>query len=223
MHVQRLIDVLQREGIPVKIYNQSISNETGGTSCPVTPAGFLSFLLRVPEQVIHFHTNNILALAIIGFILRMRRKRSLLTVHGDSPQIQLERRPAILQKLLRCGFLQINQFVCVNSKIADWLLSLGVEQDRISIIPAYLPPAPRELEVDRLDESIRQFVESHEPIIGSQGWFGGHFKEGEHCHGFDKIGRLVKRLKEENPKIGMYTVVSGCLDEAHRDRIMGVS
>jgi glycosyltransferase involved in cell wall biosynthesis len=222
VHVRRLTARLQGAGITCRVYNPATESHgkvlTGVTQIRKNWRGFLRFLCTVPEPVVHLHTNNFSALTSAAWVLKRRGKKVLATIHNQY-MLRMCQESVLRYWQQQAGLSRIDQFIAVSGKIEGQLRELGVPESRTTVAPAFLPPGPEELCESLLPDDLRRFLDSHSPIVATQGFFG-NFIDGQHVYAFELIAELAERLRNRWPRVGVYTAVSGTRDAAHRSRIL---
>ncbi|MHB8865399.1 MAG: glycosyltransferase family 4 protein [Pirellulaceae bacterium] len=220
VHVERLSALLGEHGFSFRIYEQQ------GKSIPernVVPLGrasgaMLKFLLTVPEPIVHLHTSSVSAIGVCLAILLWRKKKVLLTLHGEKPMRDYQgiRFPGV--SLLLTHLLRKAHIIAVSESIATWLRDIGVDDSRLSVVPAFLPPSESQLLERNIPKVVLEFAASHELLVGSQGWFG-YFINGRHVYSFEMLLELIASICKERNDVGFYTVISGTYDQEHRKSI----
>ena len=223
VHVNRKLDLLRRNGIDANLYEQT------GKDAPdrgIFPLGsskfrFLQLLLNFRENLIHFHFNNHVALAMACQVVKLRRgKEYSITVHSERPSRLFSEKGPIFRSSMSRYFRNAKHLICVNRNIGDFMTkTLGIPSSRISLIPAFLSPTQDELADDQIPEQVARFVDTKDKVIGTHGWFG-YFVDGNHVYGFEHIARLAREIAQSGQNIGMYTVISGTYESSHREKIL---
>jgi hypothetical protein len=224
VHVSRLRSLLARNDVEYVLYEQNGKADRGDAKVvPLdrSPIGFLRFLATVPERVLHLHFHNPNALVCATSALRMRRgKQYILTLHSENLLHSWETMTRVARRLASSYCRSAHHVVCVNSKIQRFVIdSLGVREDSTSHIPAFLAPSDEESCDSNIPVAFREFLATHQTIVGSHAWFGS-FHQGSHIYGLDAIARLVEEVHSTDRSIGVYTVISGCYSDAHRREVL---
>ena len=223
VHVDRALDLLRRNGVEAKLYEQTGKSDPARGVYPLgnSKLQFLKLLLTFPEDIIHFHFNNHLALAMACQALKFRRgKEYLITVHSERPIRLYFEKGAVCRKSMRDYFCRAEHLICVNQNICDFMTeTLGIAPEKISLIPAFLPPTQAELAEEQIPAEVTRFVKSKDKVVGTHGWFG-YFIDGKHLYGFEQIARLAREIADSGKNIGIYTVISGCYEPEHRKTII---
>lgn len=223
VHVNRMLDLLQGHGIDAKLYEQTGKNipERGVVPLGSSKFQFLRLLLKFQQDTIHFQFNKHVALALASSVLKLRRRKQyIITVHSERPCRQYFERNRWFQRSMRRYFRDAKHLICVNQNICDFMTeTLKISSSKVSMIPAFLPPTNLEMQSDHIPESVSQFIATKDKVVGTHGWFG-YFVDGGHVYGFEHIAKLAREIQESGENIGMYTVISGCYEPEHREKIL---
>jgi len=81
------------------------------------------------------------------------------------------------------------------------LYILGVNPDKVFLIPAFIPPEPEEKEIQEIPQKIRDFIDTHDPLISANAFKIKFFKN-EDVYGIDLCIELCSRLKQKRDTVG---------------------
>jgi glycogen synthase len=206
VHVRELARWLRARGVPVQVLNL----RPGAPPCVEYraiggPVGFLTALWNSlgPRALLHLHTNghHRISCAIVvaaGMVLRIRRATGLLTLHSGLAPDYLARLDPVRRRLVRLGIASFTHVICVNPKIQEAVAQLGIEDHRLSVIPAYLGlPA-----IATLTEAERRMVAAFTPLLATM---GGRDPE----YGLPIVVDVVARLRARFPRLGCIVIGSG--------------
>ena len=222
VHVQRISAQLRAAGLPFRVYDRRSGPPESRPHRVTTPPswrGYLQFLLTVPEPLVHLHTNRTAALVTGIPLLAARGRRVLVTLHSEKPLRDYQQSNRLARLAMRRSLCRAAHLVAVSEPIGQWLRELGVPAERISTLPAFVPPTEAESHASQLPLAARRFLTQHAFVVGSHGWFG-YFHRGVHVYSFDLLGPLLERIRQQRPKAGLFTVVSGTYDPEHRREIL---
>lgn len=221
VHVERLIEVAREKGVPYQVYDQlgKTIPERHITAVGSSPLAGIKFFLTVREPAIHLHNNGTATVIAALEICALRGKKVLLTIHSEKLLRRDAGIPDPLRWLLRHSLRHAHHIFCVSDRIARWLVEIDVREEDITVTPAFLPPTALHLSEENLSPEMKEFLASHSSIVGTHGWFG-YFVKGVHVYSFDMVLSLALFLKENFPKSGIYTVVSGTYETEHRKNIL---
>lgn len=226
VHVLRELELLGSAGYEVSLYEQTGKSVPQDNVYPLSRSKFkfLKFLLSIDQDLIHFHFANHVASALTGLVLRLRpRQNYIATVHGEGLMENYNTKGVLFRKCIELYFRNAAHVIGVNQNVVDFLRDrLTVSEERISLIPAFLPPTSQELDPANIPVLVTEFTKGKTHLIGSHGWFGFFRPEGVHVYGFDMLCRIAEEISQSGKNIGMYTVISGVYDEEHRREILAV-
>lgn len=221
VHVLREIELIRNAGFEADLYEQRGKSDSESSIFPLSGSkfGFLRFLLTVKCDLVHFHFCNHLASAIVGVILLFRPGfKYMCTVHGECIPKAWKGGSWWFRKLLQLYLRRAAAIVSVNPEVATFIEEeIGVAANKVSIIPAFLPPSQAELEEENIPNFVSDFIEG-KTVVGTHGWFG-FFQDNVHVYGFDMIAKLVEMTAERDVAVVFYTVISGSYDDLHRSEI----
>jgi glycosyltransferase involved in cell wall biosynthesis len=215
VHIERLCDLLEHRDIPYTVYD----NTQGVKERPVVYTGpiekwSLRYLFTCKEDVIHVHFLRWQVRVILA-LLALRGKRVIFTVHSMRDE---ERQPSLFQRLLigLTGLLS-HAFVVVNPAFRDKLVSYGIPEKKIHVIPPFLPPRIKNTE---WSDEIRAFLAADgkegEPdddiqIVMANGAIGT-FYQGQDLYGADLFVDLCKRVVETHDNVRFLYCVTHVVD-----------
>lgn len=222
VHVKRYMELLERSGVTATLYEQTGKSDLGNGVVPFTssPFQFVKFLLTFKEDAVHFHFNNHLALAMVGQLLHLRRgKKAILTVHSERLVRWYDEKGWLYRKTIADCFRRADHLICVSQPIYDFMNQrLKIDANKLSVIPAFLPPTEEEKSEHHIPDAVSQFIAGREKVIGTHGWFG-YFVNGDHVYSFDHVAALAQEIASSGRNIGLYTVISGSYEDSHREKI----
>jgi glycosyltransferase involved in cell wall biosynthesis len=209
-HIRRLHRRLLKEGA----HSQVFARMKGKSRDPGVivqhgfgrPLCYLSSALcpgyRVDAKIVHCHDYwGHLAPSLNRLLLR--GKRVVVTVHDQRDE---EKRGSMGLLQLLSSMLLLRQpkvqWIAVSDTVRAQLRNRGVAPDRCFVIPAYLPPDTASQNTDRLPSEIERFAAMHSPLLSVYG-YRLWLENGIDVYGFDMCIELVKRLKNQYPKIGL--------------------
>jgi len=213
VHLQRLVNRLEDEGIDFVLYNTVSTSQKPPNVVSVSRhkiLWYLGFCLRHRHKVVHLVATNWLSRLMFGLIACFRPGRYVLSIHGRSISESLESgvlRAALTRWLLR----KMDVVIACNTDIErECVEDVGLEREKVHMIPAFIPP-----DVDRaseLPECVQGFINSHNPLLCAVVAIGQTYK-GNDIYGIDMMIELVERLKPDHPQIGLVLSVTSGADE----------
>jgi glycosyltransferase involved in cell wall biosynthesis len=210
VHLRRLSDYLEHEGIKHVLYNISSDAENPPRIISVAARHarwYTQFLLTHRCGVIHLYSTSWRSRFLFGCIAALRKGKYVLSIHGRSMTQALESKNPVLSFLSRWLLRQMDAIIASNPDIArDCEQIAKVSRERISIIPAFIPPP--KVDERTLPEHILNYASSHTPLLSAVGWIGQSYK-GCDLYGIDMMIALIQRLKPEFPRVGLIMSVNG--------------
>ena len=202
VHVKRMMLFLIKNNVEVTIYNES---KDCNKSCKnIQQIGkYKKFIFKVPflkSDIIHFHTINRNIRILMGFF-KIFNKKLVLTIHGESLHDQLQQSNWIYKRLLLFSIKKINKIVCVNSNTIKELIDLGVNNNNLSYIPAFISPIESEQDFNNIPQSIWNFIEDSKFLISANGWV--RFYNNEDLYGIDMLIELIRKLKDRGYNVSL--------------------
>jgi glycogen(starch) synthase len=201
VHVLTLQDLLLKSGITCLVLNLSCGAPRSDRY--VSGQGrlhFLFLLLRYSFRgwAFHVHINGhnakswmvALAAGLAGVVGR-RDRAATLTVHSGMAPSYLDS-----GRLAACVAWGASVFyrhiVAVNSEIGDALRRLPVPENRIEILPAFLPtPAT----LAPLPNGFEEWTQAHDPVLSTALWFRPEY-------GFELLVQALAELRKKHPRLG---------------------
>lgn len=214
-HIRRLHRRLLRAGIDSQVYCTSGRDETHGEKViprPIYPRPmcYISLLLypgiQVNSDIVHCHD---FWMTVAPALVRLRaiKKKLVITVHN---QLDSERwaetsflRRLACHLLARCSGVQ---WIAVSDIVRSQLVSRGVEESRISVVPAFLPIDPRYEAIPALPPSVEAFCAAHQPIFTIYG-YRYWLQDGLDVYGFDMAVEAARELRSRYPNLGLVVCV----------------
>jgi len=96
----------------------------------------------------------------------------------------------------------MSRVIAANTHVRDMVERVADCGDRISVIPAFIPPVQRPEDEATISEDIIRFCAEHDPVIlaiGAATFAGGNVD----LYGIDMTVELVDRLRKSYPRIGV--------------------
>ena len=114
-------------------------------------------------------------------------------------------------------FRRYDVIIAVNEDLRRFAIEvLGVREEKIRVLPAFIPPTERGMAEARLPGDVARFVQAHVPNFCATGSFGVYHK-GENTYGFELILDMLKAIHTDYPDAGLVLAVNYVDDESHRE------
>lgn len=224
VHVSRLLAALQAAGIPVRVHDMDGRSDPDRGVVPAAggAAGLLRFAAHVREPVVALHTSSLPALIAAVTALQARGRAVVPMLHSMAPVRAFDRLPPLGRAAAAAALGRARGFICVNDALAAWVRGpLRHRGPHVAVLPAFLPPAPRERDPAALPPPLRRFAADHPLLLSSQGFFG-YFVGGRHVYGFEDLGAVLATLRAGDPRWGLVTLRTDTYDEGHRAAILAL-
>ncbi|MCI5123053.1 MAG: hypothetical protein D3925_00895 [Candidatus Electrothrix sp. AR5] len=142
-------------------------------------------------------------------------------MHGEGILNDIKNKNILLSYALKCSLRSADHIFAINPDAPDKIKKIGVPEDRITLMAAYIPPSPDEINYP-VPNQLKNFTKNHSPLLASQGSFGSFLyknKKRKHVYRFDLLAQLLVSLKQDYPDIGLCTMISSNSDPEHRKDI----
>lgn len=217
VHIQRLRAQLRARGFDVWVY------QVGGHGCPGEQvyglrreAGCLKPMLgRERQSLIHSHAISARVRVAQGWLRRVRSGPLLLTVHGHSLRDQWKAAGALTRRLLSAALRQHDHVIGVSPEVTEDILRAGVPPERVSTLPAYVPPVVTPEARAALPARVWEFIAAHAPAMSFTSSIVRY--QGQDLYGHDLALALVGRLRREGLNAGL--VISLCRWDAQDESL----
>jgi len=203
IHVQRLKDRLEKEGIKVTVYNLGGGKNASDKNIISTDIRkwVLCYLVFAKEDIIHYHGSDWKLRVIIG-LMHLLGKKSVVSLHSNVALKDAIIYGSWLRRwLIRFALRRTSFIVVLNSMLKDLVVSLGVKSKNVEIIPSFLPPTMRREDIAEIPQNVWDFIDTHRPIISANAFRISFYNE-EDVYGLDLCIELCTELKSGYPQIG---------------------
>lgn len=201
IHIQRLQALLSNNGIQSTVYDASphLRNTKGIMSLRKIKSWV--HIVSRKNKIIHIHSSGLSLKMITPLccLIKLRRRKFIITYHSLRDDIEHFNR--FNKWVIRIILSFASHIISVSPEVKEKLLLLSVSPEKISVIPAFLPPAIKEQEIDEIPQEVWNFVNSHTPVISANAFRIVLFK-GQDRYGIDMCVDLCANLKGAYPEIG---------------------
>lgn len=208
VHVKRMMLYLINNNVEVTIYNEA-KNYSENSKNIRTIGSYKNFIFKIPflkGDTIHFHTISKKIRILMG-LFKIFNKKIVLTIHGESLHDQLEESNWISKKLLLFSMNKIDKIVCVNSNTINELICLGISNEKLSYIPAFINPIENEQDFKNINQNVWNFINNSDFLISSNGWV--RFYNKQDLYGIDMLIELIRKLKDAGYNISLLIALLG--------------
>jgi glycosyltransferase involved in cell wall biosynthesis len=214
IHIQRLLAGCLANNIRCTVFDRSWHTKKDPNVLNLLRIWNLPRVLGTNQDIYHVHTvnRNWQIPMLFNCLAGMRRARLVLTYHAlrYSPQdfspLGLRMTQAVLKSASHC--------IAVNSGIKDKLLSMGAGPEKVSVIPAYLPPVQKEEEKKQVPPEVWTFMENHAPLVCANA-FAIIRDKGEDLYGIDMCIELCAALKSIYAGVGLVFLLPSIRDHEY--------
>ena len=203
VHIQRLSSHLKARNVGHTIYDISgVGKNVDGVVCVHgINRWLLKYIFFAREDIIHYHSSNWLLRIVFG-LMSFLGKKTIVSVHGESLNTSLKKSGRLCKMVIKFALKHTSFIIADNQRIKNLALSLEVSPDKITVLPAFIPPPAKEEDFTGIPEYILRFIDSHKPIISGTACQIS-FVEGIDLYGLDLCVELVSSLQKNYPKIGL--------------------
>jgi len=205
VHVQRLMKKLDMFDIDYVLYDilgkQRVSKENRIICIKHPKLWMIKYFFSRNNEIVHNHTTDWRGQVIIG-LMGLAGKKTISTLHSERLIKFWHDYSFIKRKVLQVALKSTTSLIVVNSNLKEFCLSIGVDPDRLFLIPAFIPPASEKEEINNLPNDIQDFLDTHYPILSANA-FKIKFFKGEDIYGIDLCVELCYRLKQNWEDIGV--------------------
>lgn len=202
VHIQRLNEQLKKNGFECIIYDFGKEKELRPKNVkPIKDIKGLAlkYLLNSPEDIIHYHGYDPIALLLFSLISIIKKKTVVFTFHSFRHE---PKTISLWHKFIfRMAATADIYFIVVGPQIREMIISLGIGNENIEVIPAFIPPAIRDEDIAEIPSEVRTFMANHNPVVSANA-SQIRFYNDQDLYGIDMCIDMCANLKQYYPKIG---------------------
>lgn len=199
VHLNRLTAGLQCGVKLVKVESEQGEKES-----------FLSFAWRVLRAsrrgILHSHVHNPWTLWLLGWRHAILGP-TLVTVHNERVPSWVASLSVWKRLIVLSGLRRVGHFVAVSEAVRVGLIALGVPDERITVLAAFLPPSRLVWESEVLPEGVAAFVATHSPLVSMNAYHLSNL-DGIPLYGADMGVELLRGLRMTLPDAGLVLYVA---------------
>lgn len=176
----------------------------------ISVLGYVDFLVKIVlyaarQYTIHLVTNgHNLKSWLCSFVCALsgalnRRKTILVYGSGLAPEY-IQKAGLLLRPVIRISLILAGAVLCRNEKMKRTLLSLGIPEKKITIVPGFLGISA--IKPEKIPDEITRFLTSHDPVIGSIATL-------EPEYGIPLVMAALKEVHKIYPSIGLILIGPG--------------
>ncbi len=205
VHVQRLMRKLDERHIEYVLYDilgEHRENKDPRIVCIHHPKlWMLKYFFSGNTEIIHNQTTDWRGQVIVG-LMGLLGKKTISTLHSEKLLRSWKTYNLLQRKVLQIALRSTTALIAVNADIRDFCISIGVDPEKIFLIPAFIPPVIREDEIHEIPGDIWDFLATHDPVISANA-FAIKFFNGEDVYGIDLCIDVCNNLKHRWNTIGL--------------------
>lgn len=206
VHIKRLHEKLDKFGIENNVYDlnlgknvKNVKKENVFSIChPVL--WFIKFIFTSKERIVHIHFSD-WRLRFLISIMNFFGKSIIITIHGESLDKAYSTRNFLRKILIKKTLFWSSHIITMNEKIRKLCLSLGVESEKVTMIPSFLSIEKKEESNVELTKELEVFIKSHSPIILANA-YKLRFFNNQDLYGLDLCIDACSILRNDFPKVG---------------------
>jgi glycosyltransferase involved in cell wall biosynthesis len=205
VHVHRLMKKLDECNIDYVLYDVlgvQRENKENRIVCIKHPKlWMIKYFLSTKNEIIHNHTEDWRGQIIVG-LMGLLGKKTIATLHSEALINSWRDYNFIIRKGIQIALKSTTSLIVVNSNIKEFCLSIGIDPNKIFLIPAFIPPALEKEEINEIPKDIWDFLETHYPTLSANA-FKIIFFKGEDVYGIDLCIELCYKLKQNWNNVGL--------------------
>jgi glycosyltransferase involved in cell wall biosynthesis len=225
VHIRRLAAVLHRNNIDYIVYDTSktVSNANSINYYKISnnKTWMIKYLLKCKDRILHYHNKNWLELMILSIAIKFHGGRILVTLHSFRDNLD---NSGFIKKI-SLGFClkNIDHWITVGINEKNRLIKYGVDENKISVIPAFIFPTTEEEDSRLIPQNVQRFINKHNFNIIANA-FHISFFENEDLYGIDMCIELMNRLKSEygEKNIGLIFCLPEIGDENYYNKMLNL-
>lgn len=202
IHIQRLMAGCLENGIQCAVVDVSRSLKKVPDVLNILRISDWPRILFSKPDIVHIHTTNLnwFIPSFFRCLTMMKGARLVLSLHALRHEPEEFSSPG--RRMMKAMVKSATRVIAVNPEIKEKLVALGAAPEKVSIIPAYLPPAIKEEEIGEVPPEVWTFMAGHSPVISANAYAVTKFN-GQDLYGIDMCIDLCAALKKDYPKIGI--------------------
>ncbi len=202
IHIQRLLAGCLNNGIRCMVWDRSWHAKKDRNVLNFFHIWNWPRVLFSRQDIIHVHTvdRNWQIPEFFRCLAAMKRARLVVSYHALRHNPQDFSRPG--RRMTKDVLKSAAHIIAVSPVIKEKLLSLGAPPEKVSVVPAYLPPVIKEEEIAEVPREVWTFMAGHRPLICGNA-FAIIRDKGEDLYGIDMCIELCAALKSTYPGVGL--------------------
>jgi len=216
VHIKRLKQKLEKDSNICEVINCDGKYEDSSNGIySYKKIKLLLKLLNNDADIIHIHTANKKIRILSGF-LKFVGKKIFLTAHSENLNDQIIKSNPVVRKLYLYSLKNFDMIVCVNKEIYSKLMKLGIKEEKLRYIPAYIDPEERTIDFKSIPNEVWDFIKASSFLISGNGNI--RFYNEEDLYGLDLLIELIHKLRLENYKVNLLFAVLGVEEQNTKEK-----
>jgi glycosyltransferase involved in cell wall biosynthesis len=220
IHIQRLKNLLLKNNIRCKVYDIT---QFWGKNKKFDDFHIKKWpkILFFSRGIIHIQNSglNLLKISILSNLLTIKGNKIIITYH--SLRDDIENFNWFKKKVFRLCLTRISHFIVVNSRIKEKLINAGIKNEKITIIPGFLPPTIIKKDIADIPIKIWDFINNHHPVISANA-FRIEFYNNQDLYGIDMCIELCTNIMKKYPKIGFVFCLPVIGDDEYFSKMINI-
>jgi glycosyltransferase involved in cell wall biosynthesis len=198
VHVDRLVPLLQNEGLRVGVLNHfgAVEKPFVLGALKRNPLNYFRLPKKFPAHVVHYHHSHWWAFMAVALGKRRNRSRYIVTLHGAALANRLNSGSPLIRLVTRWALRRFDVIIVVNPHISTAIQD-RVGREHIHVVPAF-PGTPEE--EPPYEASIEAFLTSGRtllvPVYRIQ-----FLRDGRELYGLDTVVDAFAAIAEKHPEL----------------------
>lgn len=206
VHIKRFVSVLEKKKVKFTLFYWSTNKSKKNNYILCRLHKRILLYLFYPYRIIHTHSTNFKELFLLPF-LKPFKKHIIITIHSSYILRQFSGKKIVNKNFFIPRLKKYDHLIVVNTHLKETLVSLGINKDRISVIPSFLFPSQDECSAVNLTQEILQ-VRKNTKLLITANAYKIILVNGKDLYGIDLSIELTKRLVDNGFKdIGFLFVI----------------
>lgn len=194
-------------GISVYLYRLSRSNNDNSVGFVnennLNGIGFLKLIFLNSDKTFIYHSPSTMKRIALLFSKIFRGNKYIIVSHGEGLQNSYKNSNFIMKFLLKSTIFKSEHIQVVSSHLVKFLLNLGLENDKIIVKNAFLPPAlcDEESVLKTYPQEIFDFISKKDKLLVANASSLVFYKNTD-LYGLDICIELMAKLKNVYPNLG---------------------
>lgn len=193
VHMERLASGLRRHGVDVRVHRMQGREPF---------FAYHAALLRATRgaSIVHAHVLGLPTWLLLGLEAATCR-RVVLTLHGAGLADTWSRSGAVARAALGAALRRVQAIVAVSDRVAESATRAGVDERRVHVIPAFVPPDRAETQAASPAPGVEAFAAGRWPLLVANAFHLDSYA-GAPLYGADVLVDVLARVRDVHPTAG---------------------